>query len=93
MIQFDKYTLPEDSVRVTRVVVDYGQPADCCEDSENWQTLRLETADGGGGPFVRMSLVDCDHYSVTDIHDLEKIFKDFKEKVNYVQDETDNQAL
>lgn len=88
MIQFDKYNLPKDSVRVTKVAIDYGQPGDCCENEDDWQTLRLETADGGGGPFVRMSLVGCDHYSVTDIHDLEEIFKDFEEKVNFIQDET-----
>jgi len=70
-------------VEVSKVTVDYTQSGDCMEDSDEYQTLRLETCDGGGGPFLRMSLVDCDHFSINSLYDLYLIIKDFESKIKY----------
>lgn len=73
----------EDTPTVSKLIIEYTQEGDCEQDSDAIQTLRLETADGGGGPFIRMSVVEGDFFSVSDINDLEGIFKDFKERLNY----------
>lgn len=80
MIQFQK---DFDKLEVSRISVDYDQEGDCCEDRDSNQTLRLETADGGGGPFIRMSIIEGEHFSVNSLYDLYLIFKDFMDKVNY----------
>lgn len=82
MIQFLK---DFKGVEVNKVTVEYIQDGDCCEDRDNTQFLKLETEDNGAGPFIRMSIPDNGHWSVSDIDDLKAIFDDFKEKVNYVK--------
>lgn len=76
-----------DKPTVSKLIVEYTQDGDCEQDRDVVQTLRLETADGGGGPFIRMSIVEGDYFSVTDISELEPIFKDFKERLNYTEDD------
>lgn len=71
-----------ENVEVSKVIVEYTQEGDCCEDRDNIQVLRLETEDGGGGPFIRISTPEG-HWSVSNYEDLKEIFDDFKEKVNY----------
>lgn len=73
----------DDKVEVSKLIVDYSQSGDCAEDVDNWQTLRLESVSNGIAPFIRISLPEGGHFSVSDIHDLEEIFKDFEEKLNY----------
>lgn len=70
-------------VEVSKIIVDYTQSGDCTEDIDKYQTLRLETCDGGGGPFLRMSFVDCDHFSINSLYDLYLIIKDFESKIKY----------
>ena len=61
-----------DEVEVSKIIIDYIQPGDCAEDREKYQTLRLESESNGMAPFIRMSLVDCDHFSISGIDDLKK---------------------
>ncbi len=72
-----------DEVEVSKIIIDYIQPGDCAEDREKYQTLRLESESNGMAPFIRMSLVDCDHFSISGIDDLKKIIEDFEEKMNW----------
>ena len=72
-----------DEVEVSKIIIDYTQPGDCAEDREKYQTLRLESESNGVAPFIRMSLVDCDHFSISGIDDLKKIIEDFEEKMNW----------
>lgn len=73
----------EDGPQVTKVIVEYSQPGDCSEDSENFQTIRLESENNGIAPFIRISFPEAGHWSVDDLNDLKPIFEDFKEKLNY----------
>lgn len=75
-----------DKLEVSKMCVEYTQPGDCCEDEDNYQTLRIETEDGGGGPFLRLSIVGCDHFSVDGIDTLKDIINDFYERLNYKND-------
>ena len=77
-------------VEVSKIIIDYTQPGDCEEDRENYQTLRLESVYNGSAPFIRMSLVDCNHFSIDGIDDLKKIIEDFKEKMNYPENDKDS---
>ena len=79
-----------DEVEVSKIIIDYTQPGDCAEDRENYQTLRLESESNGVAPFIRISLVDCDHFSISDIDDLKKIFEDFEEKMNWPGNDKDS---
>ena len=80
-----KYSIGPDSDKavVSKLIVEYTQEGDCEQDGDEYQTLRLETADGGGGPFIRMSIVEGDFFSVENIDELKRVFKDFEEKLNY----------
>ncbi len=73
----------EDTPTISKLIVEYTQEGDCEQEGDEYQTLRLETADGGGGPFIRMSVVEGRFFSISDIDELEDIFKDFKERLNY----------
>ncbi len=89
-----KYGYNESDVTVTNLTVNYIQGPDGCEDSGGpVQCLQLTAEDGGGGPFIRMSLPDGGHFSVSDIHDLEKIFEDFYAKLNYEMDDIDKKWI
>lgn len=72
-----------DEVEVSKIIIDYTQPGDCAEDREKYQTLRLESESNGVAPFIRISLIDCDHFSISGIDDLKKIIEDFEEKMNW----------
>jgi hypothetical protein len=85
MIEFENKF--EEEIEVSKIIIDYTQPGDCEEDREKYQTLRLESEYNGVGPFIRMSLVNCDHFSISGIEDLQKIIKDFEEKMNYPGEE------
>lgn len=85
MIEFENKFGEE--VEVSKIIIDYTQPGDCEEDREKYQTLRLESVNNGVAPFIRISLVDCDHFSISGIEDLQKIVKDFEEKMNWPEDE------
>lgn len=87
MIKFEN-TL--ENLEVSKIIIDYTQPGDCEEDKENYQTLRLESVYNGAAPFIRMSLVDCDHFSIDGIDDLKMIIKDFEEKMNWSENDKDN---
>lgn len=76
-----------EEVEVSKIIIDYVQPGDCEEDREEYQTLRLESVNNGVAPFIRMSLVDCDHFSINGIEDLQEIIKDFEEKMNWPGEE------
>ena len=78
-----KYYDLKDRIAVQKVTVEYGQSGDCEDPDDTWQTLVLETCDNGVAPFIRMSIKDCDHFSLEGIEELQEIFKDFEEKVNY----------
>lgn len=84
MIEFENKF--EDEVEVSKIIIDYTQPGDCAENRENFQTLRLESESNGIAPFIRISLVDCDHFSISGVEDLQKIIKDFEEKMNWPDD-------
>ena len=85
MIEFENKF--EEEIEVSKIIIDYTQPGDCAEDREKYQTLRLESEYNGVAPFIRMSLVDCDHFSISGIEDLQKIIKDFEEKMNWPGEE------
>lgn len=74
-----------DKATVSKVIVEYTQEGDCEQDTYEMQVLRLETVDGGGGPFIRMSIPEGGFFSVNGIEDLKAIFDDFEEKVNYTE--------
>lgn len=76
-----------DEVEVSKIIIDYTQPGDCAENREKFQTLRLESESNGVTPFIRISLVNCDHFSISDIDDLKKIVEDFEEKMNWPEDD------
>lgn len=76
-----------DEVEVSKIIIDYTQPGDCAENREKYQTLRLESESNGAAPFIRIGLVNCDHFSVSDIDDLKKIFEDFEEKMNWPEND------
>lgn len=76
-----------DEVKVSKIIIEYTQPGDCAENADNFQTIRLESVDNGIAPFIRISLVDCDHFSISGIKDLQKIIKDFEEKMNWPNEE------
>ena len=76
-----------DEVEVSKIIIDYTQPGDCAEDREKYQTLRLESESNGVAPFIRMSLVDCDYFSIDGIDDIKKIIEDFEEKMNWPGDD------
>lgn len=80
----------EDGPRVTKVIVEYSQPGDCCESYDNEQVLRLEAVDNGVAPFIRIS-TPTGYFSIADLNDLKPIFEDFKEKVNYEEKDSCNQ--
>lgn len=77
----------EEGPTVSKLIVEYTQVGDCEQDNDDIQTLRLETVDGGSGPFIRMSIIEGDFFSVNDIDDLKDIFKDFGERLNYKKDD------
>ena len=79
-----------DEVEVSKIIIDYTQPGDCAEDREKYQTLRLESESNGMAPFIRISLVDCDHFSISGIDDLKKIIEDFEEKMNWPENDKDS---
>ena len=77
-------------VNLTKMSCTYVQEADCEEDDrdDKMQVLTLETEDGGGGPFIRMSIgrddpMDSQYWSVSSIDDLKEIFDDFNERLGY----------
>lgn len=76
-----------DEVEVSKIIIDYTQHGDCAEDREKYQTLRLESESNGIAPFIRMSLIDCDHFSISGIDDLKVIIKDFEERMNWPNDD------
>ena len=76
-----------DEVEVSKIIIDYTQPGDCAEDREKYQTLRLESESNGTAPFIRISLPDCNHFSISGIDDLKKIIEDFEEKMNWPNDD------
>ena len=57
----------EEYPTVSKLIVEYTQEGDCEQDDEEVQILRLETADGGGGPFIRMSIPEGKFFSVSNI--------------------------
>lgn len=71
---------------VSKLIVEYAQEGDCEQDSDEVQVLRLETADGGAGPFIRMSIPEGKFFSVSDIEELKVIFDDFAERLNYTEE-------
>jgi len=79
----------EDGPQVTKVIVEYSQPGDCCEPDDNKQVLRLKAMDNGTAPFIRIS-TPSGHFSISDLDDLKPIFEDFKEKVNYEEKDSCN---
>lgn len=88
MIEFENKFGEE--VEVSKIIIDYTQPGDCVEDREKYQTLRLESESNGVAPFIRISLVDCDHFSISGIDDLKKIIEDFEEKMNWPENDKDS---
>ena len=72
-----------DEVEVSKIIIDYTQPGDCAEDREKYQTLRLESESNGVAPFIRISLVECDHFSISGIDDLKKIIVLLVDKILY----------
>ena len=86
-----KYWNHDDRILVQKITVEYGQPGDCEDEDDSWQTLVLTTESNGVAPFIRMSLKDCDHFSLEGIEELQEIFEDFKEKVNYEEKDSCDQ--
>lgn len=71
----------EDSITLDEVKVTYSQDADCTQDNDDCQVLTLETADGGGGMFYRMT-TNHKGWSFDKIDSLIEVLKNFKDKVN-----------
>jgi hypothetical protein len=71
-----------EGVEVEKVIAQYTQPGDTCQDRDETQLLQLETENSGAGPFIRMSLPEGGFWSVDNIDDLNRIFEDFTKKVN-----------
>ena len=82
------YDNEEDGPQVTKVIVEYSQPGDCCAPHVE-QVIRLEARDNGVAPFIRIS-TPSGYFSVADLDDLKLIFEDFKEKVNYEEKDSCN---
>lgn len=80
----------KDGVEVSKIIIEYSQFGDCDENRENIQTLRLESVSNGVAPFIRMSLVDCDHFSIDGINDIKNIIEDFEEKMNWPENDKDS---
>lgn len=78
-----------DKLEISSMQIQYTQPGDCMEEGDAYQVLKLETCDGGGGPFIRMSIGDncgsSKYWSVDldSIQELIDIFSDFKQRLNY----------
>lgn len=90
MIDFqNKY----EGTEVEKVIVQYTQPGDCCEDDDNWQTIQLETENNGVSPFIRISLPEGGHWSIDGISDFKRILDDFSQKVNYKESFVEEPSL
>ena len=72
---------------VSKLIVEYTQEGDCEQDRDEVQVLRLETEDGGAGPFIRMSIPEGKFFSVSNVEELKVIFDDFEERLNYTEDD------
>lgn len=77
----------DNNVKVEKVSVTYYQPGDCCQSEDEYQYITLTTEDGGGGPFIRISIPDNGIWSITDETELVKLIKDFQTRVNYDEGE------
>lgn len=92
----DKRLLPYwntgEELEVSKLSVSYTQPGDCCEDRDNFQTLTLTTEDGGGGPFIRMSIAEGKHFSIDGISTLQQIIDDFYTRLNYKENEDSSES-
>lgn len=80
---WNEYNYDSDQPLVSKVTVEYAQTGDCCENRDNIQTLILTTEDGGGGPFIRMSIPNNGHWSISDETELVNLIQDFKARLNY----------
>ena len=72
----------EDSITLEEVKATYTQDTDCMQDNDDRQVLTLETVDGGGGMFYRMT-TNQKGWSFDKIDSLIEVLKNFKDKVNY----------
>lgn len=70
----------ENYVGISEMSVTYVQEPDCTEDREgDYQKLRIEARDGGGGFFLNLK---TDSWSIDKPEDITEIINDFKKRLN-----------
>lgn len=72
-------------VALSRVSAEYVQDLDCCQATSDysdaiWQTLTIETDDGGGGKFFRIKTGEAG-WAFDKVEDFVKILNDFKQRI------------
>lgn len=70
-----------DNILVEKVSVTYSQHPDCTEDSEDYQTIVIESRDGGGGSFPN---IKTESWSFSDIKEFAALLDDFNKRLQIV---------
>lgn len=70
----------ENYVGISEMSITYIQEPDCTEDRDgDYQRLRIEARDGGGGFFLNLK---TDSWSIEKSEDIVEIINDFKKRLN-----------
>ena len=70
-----------DNILVEKVSVTYSQNPDCTEDKEDYQTIVIESRDGGGGSFPN---IKTESWSFSDIKEFAALLDDFNKRLRIV---------
>lgn len=75
------HQLPDSSNNVTLDILsaEYIQESDCCSTADEYQTLKLYTADGGGGVYI---IMETKRWAFENVDEIVKVLNDFLKRTN-----------
>ena len=79
----------KDQVLLEEITCAYVQNADCTENSDDVQEIKISSRDGGGGKFINFSTKSWSITGDNFEEELIPLFEDFKTRMNYVKDSSD----
>lgn len=81
MKDFLPHKLPDDNnpITIDELSANYIQEADCWQPSNEYQQLKISTADGGGGVYF---VIETKRWAFNNINELIKTLEDFVNRTN-----------
>lgn len=84
----NKCKYEDNAIDIENFSIEYTQGADCNDDKDNIQAIKISAKNNGCGPdgwYYNIEIPEG-HWSINGINDLENLIKDFESRFNLVTD-------